>query len=193
MNANFIKVECPECKSSEGNINNPYNLCGECVITFKEKYDKQVEQEAAVAPKPQKKKSREAFIPKLHEDGHVEMLVMTHKCPTCKNPTMKGLESHSIFNVRNGLNQKDQMMAAGIRMESKVDVNGIKICQQCEKEGKATIHCQLCDKDQPADMVEESTGWPYVYLCKDCYATVPAKVWDKKLSDLQHEHRYDLD
>jgi hypothetical protein len=39
--------------------------------------------------------------------------------------------------------------------------------------------------------VEEQFGDPAEYLCKPCYETVPASVWDAAKERLRRSHQYD--
>ena len=62
-----------------------------------------------------------------------------------------------------------------------------------EKAGKADFLCALCNERKSTDKIQESIGDAPEFLCKDCYDTVSAKIWDDKLDELQEAHRYDYE
>lgn len=85
------------------------------------------------------------------------------------------------------------MKRANMVYLSSTQVDGDPICKECEAAGKADFLCALCEKRYPSSEVKESIGWPAEFLCKNCYETKPAKIWDEKVDELQEDHRYDFD
>ncbi len=137
----------------------------------------------------------EDFKPKIYRQGsyyYVEFLLRAEKCPCC-GKYMVEEHQHGVFPYYCRGNQESQMEKSGIVFISFTEVDGKRICIECNDSGKADIKCSLCEKRKKTDMVEESIGWPPDYLCKDCYKTVTAKVWDDKVEELNEEHQYDFE
>jgi hypothetical protein len=89
---------------------------------------------------------------------------------------------------------KDWMEARGIIFNSDAtDINNHEMCEMCKSEGKAQFKCVLCNGIKPSSEQKESFGYPAEYLCTDCYNSVPAAAWDKKVDELEEEHRYDFE
>lgn len=135
----------------------------------------------------------EKYTPKIHEDGrYVEMLLEAKKCQCCKKLMIKK-DSGRLFPMYLRINQNEQMKAAGLVYETSTIVDDEPICIECEKSGKASFLCALCEERKPSDKKKESFGDPAEFLCKDCYETVPAKKWDEKVDELQEFHRWDFE
>ena len=58
---------------------------------------------------------------------------------------------------------------------------------------KAQAECALCETRKPTSKIQESIGRPSEKLCTDCYKSVPAEQWLKKMEDLEEHHRYDYE
>ena len=90
-------------------------------------------------------------------------------------------------------------LAAQLKRANIVFQGGVKdkddhyICEECDKAGKSTFICALCEEERSSDLKEDSFGDPPESLCKVCYETVPAKVWDKKERELWESHRWDFE
>lgn len=116
----------------------------------------------------------------------------TSPCASCKRPMLKKAKE-GLFPFTYDFTQEKQMEALGVVLESSSRIDDNKICVECEAEGKASITCSLCDQSKPSSKMQESFGDPAEYLCSDCYATVPAKVWDDKMEELRKTHRWDFE
>jgi len=136
----------------------------------------------------------ENYTPKIHENGrYVEMLIETKKCKCCEKIMVAKLGYYSIFPKYMRINQEAQMKAAGFVYSTSILVDDEPICLECEQSGKADFLCAMCDERKTTDKKQESFGDPAEFLCKDCYETKPAKVWDEKVDELQDAHRYDFE
>jgi hypothetical protein len=70
------------------------------------------------------------------------------------------------------------------------------VCEKCAEAGKATFTCALCEQSYSSDQIQESFGCNYSsedFLCKNCYKTRTAEVWDAKYDKLSEKHRYDYE
>src|SRR3990167_5573450 len=136
----------------------------------------------------------ENYTPKVHENGrYVEMLIEAKKCSCCEKIMVDKIGYHSIFPKYLRINQEAQMKAAGFVYSTSTLVDDEPICLECEQAGKADFLCAMCDERKTTDKKHESFGDPAEFLCKDCYETKPAKVWDEKVDELQDAHRYDFE
>jgi len=114
------------------------------------------------------------------------------ECACCKRPMMIKA-NNGLFPYYIGDNQESQMKKQGIVFSSHSKKNNQKICIECEKSGKASFVCALCHENRGSEEVEESFGDPAEYLCKECFSTVSAKVWEEKTDELSRAHRYDFE
>jgi len=136
----------------------------------------------------------ENYTPKVHENGrYVEMLIEAKKCECCEKIMVAKLSYYSIFPKYVRINQEAQMKAADFVYSTSTLVDDEPICLECEQAGKADFLCAMCDERKTTDKKEKSFGDPAEFLCKDCYETKPAKVWDEKVDELQDAHRYDFE
>lgn len=139
----------------------------------------------------------ENYTPKIHEDGrYVEMIIQAKKCPICGKVMIKKVKEYmldKIFPAYWQMNQVSQAKRAGIVFKSTTKVDDENICEECEKSGKADFLCALCNERKSTDKIQESIGDAPEFLCKDCYDTVPAKIWDDKLEELEEAHKYDYE
>jgi hypothetical protein len=132
--------------------------------------------------------------PKMVSDEGALFLVSIRRCPICHQWMVHAPDWDRYSTFPGGDNRfVDQAERAGLRLESGHEVDGINICQVCKDTGKATFVCALCGERRPANQEEESFGDPIEYLCRVCYATVPAKEWDEKIRQLEQRHRHDWD
>ena len=135
----------------------------------------------------------EKYTPKIIDDHHVEMLIHANPCRICKRIMIEkdkgNLFAHEFFNA-----QDSQMHSAGLVFESNIKIEGhYAICQKCADAGKADFLCALCNTRKKTDKIQESIGDPPEHLCKDCYNTITANVWEKKVDELIETHRYDYE
>jgi len=132
-----------------------------------------------------------------------KMLVDLGKCSICGKKMLKitakmaGNLTSLNFNLFPHYyvhNLRAQMNRAFIVFQSNMkDKNNNYICEECVKEGKSTFVCALCGEKRSSDLREESFGDPPEFLCKICYETVPAKIWEEKKEELYNTHRWDFD
>ena len=103
--------------------------------------------------------------------------------------------SNNMFNhyLYTDNSQESQMRRAGLVFKTDIQVDGYLICDECVKAGKADFLCALCNTRKSTDKIQESIGDPPEHLCKDCYNTVTAKVWEKKYTELLKSHTYDYE
>jgi len=91
-------------------------------------------------------------------------------------------------------NLRSQLERANIVFRGDVkDKHDHYICEECDKAGKSTFICALCEEERSSELKQERFGDPPEFMCKVCYETAPAKVWDKRQSELYHSHRYDFE
>ena len=123
------------------------------------------------------------------------MLVELSICPICERYMVVPQPStwDSPFPIYNALSFETQLKKAGWARRSYIEVDSVKICQDCANSGKADFLCALCGERKETSKVHDSFGDPGEFLCSDCYATVPASVWENKVSQLHDTHRYDFE
>ncbi len=143
------------------------------------------------------------YIPEVIDDNYVKFLSVVGRCRICNvlkllitreqaNRLYRG-DTH-LFPVYCKADLIAQMKRASIVFSSEIkDKDGYLICEDCAKKGKATFICALCEKEKASDLKQESFGDTPEFLCKDCYNTVSAKVWDKKVKELYDSHRWDFE
>ena len=137
----------------------------------------------------------ENYTPKIVENTHVvylEMVIEAKKCHLCKK-IMLPKTGRGVFPNYIHMNQDAQMKRAGFVYSTNTEVDGECICIECKDAGKVYILCALCNERKPSDKEQESFGYPPEYLCKDCYETKPAKIWEEKCDELRDSHRYDFE
>jgi len=137
----------------------------------------------------------EDYKPKIIKNDHavyLEMLIEANKCHTCEKIMLPKIPRGLFPNYRH-VNQDAQMKVSGLVYSTYTEVDGRRICEECKNSGKISILCALCNERKPSDKEQESFGYPAEYLCKDCYETVTAKVWEDKCEDLSSSHRYDFE
>lgn len=141
----------------------------------------------------------EEYKPKIVEKDSLktaygEVLVRLEKCPICGRYMLhipKGCDKPfpSYYKLR----IQQQMKNVAWVLKSHIKVDDEYICKECVGAGKATFECSLCYERYPTTDIKEQFGNPADYLCVHCYATVTAKVWERKIKELEEEHRYDFD
>lgn len=135
------------------------------------------------------------YTPKIIEDAnivYIEMLIEGKRCHTCKKVMIHKC-ARGVFPNYLRINQAAQMESAGMVYNSYTEVDGKKICIECKESDKADFKCSLCEQRYPTSEIQEQFGDPPEYLCKSCYATVPAKTWEESCEKLLNEHRYDFE
>lgn len=83
-----------------------------------------------------------------------------------------------------------QAVEKGWVFSSSVSTHKGPVCHRCAKLDIASFECIICEKVKKEDRRHESYGDDRV-VCLDCYETIPAKEWDKKIERLEEAWRYD--
>jgi len=137
------------------------------------------------------------YTPKIINDRYVLFVAQAIKCPICEKLMVKKVPrdyyTQSFFPGYINMNQDAQMNRAGLVYISDVKVDDCNICVECKESGKADFKCDLCGERKPTEKIQESFGYPPDFLCKDCYDTTPAKIWEEKIEQLESDHRYDFE
>ena len=124
------------------------------------------------------------------------MMFDTDICPICNKHMIKQWPKNydnPYFPNYIEMTQQAQAERAGVVFRSNVTVDEHYICVECAEAGKADFLCVLCNERKSTDKIQERYGDPPDFLCKDCYKTVSAEVWETKCDELREEHRYDFD
>jgi len=114
----------------------------------------------------------------------------TEICPSCGGHMMQ-IANYGIFPYYFKDDQPAQMKKQNVKYISKSEIDGDKICVECESSGKSSFICVLCEERKNCNQIQESFGDPADHLCKDCYASVSAEKWEAKTEELQECHKYD--
>lgn len=129
-----------------------------------------------------------------HRGIYALMLVQLCRCPICDTLMLYIPESLALpFPAFFKITAKAQAERAGWAMMSLEKQDGKCVCENCLKAGKITFECSLCSEKKPTSKIQESIGYPAEHLCTDCYTTVPAEKWLKKLRALEQAHRWDYE
>jgi hypothetical protein len=123
------------------------------------------------------------FALQLDRCGHCTMAMMPRKA-----------DFAGIFPGYYRIRIEEQMKRASIQWATNErDKNDDRLCEVCAVAANIQITCALCKQDRPRADIQESFGDPPEYLCKPCYTTVPANVWELKSDKLRESHRYDFE
>lgn len=113
------------------------------------------------------------------------------ECPSCGQKMMQEA-GRGVFPYYHEKNQDSQMKKQGVAYISKSEIDGKKICSECEKAGKSSFICALCEQRRPTSEIQESFGDPAEHLCKTCYKTIDVETWDRKIDEVADRHKYDF-
>ncbi len=119
------------------------------------------------------------------------VLIRLKRCPICGSFMVDSKLKH--LSTDGAADMALQVVRAGWHYESDVRVGGEPICERCKIEGKATVRCALCGEQRSSKQIKESYGYPPEYLCRACYVSVPAAVWEAKVDELEEAHRWDFE
>ena len=118
-------------------------------------------------------------------------------CPKCKKDMVsKPVDQYFRKNTFPNWKENDfeaQALRAKLVFQSDIKVDDEYICEECKKNGFIDFLCALCKKRKPISKEIERFGDPPECLCKDCYNKVPASEWDKKIEELEEDHKYDFE
>ena len=131
------------------------------------------------------------YTPTIYYDRYALMLIELKKCPICGKYMLPN--ERNPFPFASNASKETQLKNAGWVEEGRCYINGTYPCVECEQSDKIRFICALCGKEQPGSEIKESFGDPPEYLCKACYATVPAAAWDEKEEELRESHQWDFD
>lgn len=123
----------------------------------------------------------------------MKLNVYTERCPICGRTMMYKSKGRVFSQFGDSDIQKRLISEQGVVFISSSKKDDEFICEVCESEGKASFTCALCEKTFHTDNIQQSFGDPAEYLCKVCYTTIPANVWEKKVDDLEKAHRWDFE
>lgn len=131
------------------------------------------------------------FTPKK-ANGYFTFRVRTECCGQCKKEMIHKPEAHNrTFPEYVDDNLKAQAGRAGLAINSGSEFEGRFVCEDCINSGVVNFVCLLCYKTKKTNEIKASFGTAEHHLCGDCYETVPAKVWDDKVNELNKEHEWD--
>lgn len=129
--------------------------------------------------------------PKIYNGRYVEMLIPFVKCASCGKMMFKKDKSN-VFCKNRHYKQESQLEIIDGVFESDVPNDKGPICECCKEAGLATFVCDICGQELPTDKIQESFGYPSEeFLCKYCYESVSAKVWEEKCNELQESYKWD--
>lgn len=137
----------------------------------------------------------EEFVPQIIKEGFGLMIIKLQRCPSC-NGVMVDIPQEArrkMFSLYMSIDLKTQLERADWKLQSNAELNGKKICEKCEKEGRSQFKCFICEKDQPTSMIHNCHGDPPDFVCINCYKNIPAEKWDQIMEKLYKIHRYDFD
>ena len=145
----------------------------------------------------------EPYTPEIIEDGfttYAVMLVEIETCPACERymvPNISKYHRDNIFPTHTNNDLDAQVRRAGWVFESKMlsYMGGFEpsyLCVECAESGEAAFVCQLCEEEKESDKAQAWFGDPAEILCTDCFESVPAKQWKRKVDELREAHKYDF-
>ncbi len=130
------------------------------------------------------------FTPKSYLDGkYTEIIIQTNVCNYCDN-VMIPERAMSLFPMWHEANGKSQCGRGNLVIEDMKSSSDDRICVDCYKANKKVFKCYSCFRSQEMDQVYQDF-YHEEYLCKSCYASVPAKDWDKYIDEINENHKYD--
>lgn len=151
--------------------------------------------------KPLVLKNRDDYVPRIVEAGSwtfAAFVVELQRCAECDALMVAVRDSRGLLAFRSAyapIDFEEQRKRAKISLVGAKRPDGEKICEKCSKTKAFKFECSLCEKKLPIEEIQQEFGWDgevsRFRLCKPCYAKVPAKVWDEKVSKLEDETRYD--
>lgn len=126
-------------------------------------------------------------------DGWAIFALDVNDCPGCSRPMVKRPTGYwGTFPKWNKNDFEAQVERGGMVIQGDGLIDDSPICTECEKAGKGSFICEMCDERRASDRLQESIGMhPPSHLCKDCYETVTAREWVKKIDELYDLHKYD--
>lgn len=135
----------------------------------------------------------DGFTPTVIDEkrGYGVMVVSLRRCKYCK----KWMLHDQIFppQLIDVNSKKKQIDRAGWKKRGYVGMQSFEdqICEECVEKDIKKYPCVICGKEKKAFEIKVCIGYPAEYLCKECYAKVPAKEWDKKVDELEEKHKWD--
>ncbi|WP_394849609.1 hypothetical protein LZC95_19430 [Pendulispora brunnea] len=124
------------------------------------------------------------------EDCAITLLVVVSRCAGCRRPMVP---LHAQFRgVGHAAEFARQAVRANFPIQDRLfrDESGHLQCADCAAREGATFVCALCGARRSLSEVKEEFGTrSREFLCKPCYATVPAVEWVDKCTELRNAHR----
>ncbi len=129
------------------------------------------------------------YIPQIVEErgGDVYATFVLHlrRCGACRKPMLAGKLTPDVI---------EQLQRAGFGREgSTLDEDDRHVCIECEQADRVMFVCVLCGEKRPSSQSQWHCGDPAEHLCRHCYETVSAQIWEQKVDQIEECHRYDFD
>jgi hypothetical protein len=124
----------------------------------------------------------------------VQITVVVEDCAACKKPMLP--KSPALrWPALSQETREAQAKRLGVALESTSysSSRGGMLCTDCAEAGADTFVCVICKLKRSTGQEQESFGFPAESVCKACYATVPAKEWERVVDRLEDRHKYDFD
>ena len=122
----------------------------------------------------------------------VQITVVVSDCAACKKPMLpKDARWPSLSTETREAQAK--RLGVALASSSYSRSRGGNLCVSCAEAGADTFLCAICKLERPTGQEQESFGYPAESVCKTCYATVPAKEWERAVERLEDRHKYDFD
>lgn len=139
----------------------------------------------------------DTYTPRIVQQGQeealAEVLVAVERCKYCRAWMLPNMEDKGIFPLYRPINFSAQLKAAGWKVAASSRFDSQRYCIECAANDKITFTCCLCNQTKPSSHLKERFGDPPDFLCNECFNTIPAAVWEKKVDELQKEHRWDYE
>lgn len=126
------------------------------------------------------------------ERGYGIVLVRLRECSYCGAWMFD--EQKAFSNI--GKNEiREQLKRAKWERQGELGMAtlGTLICTKCIENGAESLECALCKKEKKSFEIKKCIGYPAEYLCKECYSTVSAEIWDIKVNELEENHKWDYE
>lgn len=138
--------------------------------------------------------NEEEFLPEVIDEvnGYGIILIRLRKCTYCNAWMFDERKS----NLEIGKNEiGEQLKRAGWKRQGELGMStlGTLICEDCIRNNAESFKCVLCGKKKKSSEIKRCIGYPAEYLCKECYSSVAAEIWDKKVEELEKMHKWDYE
>lgn len=128
--------------------------------------------------------SIENYVPERFDELHFKVLIEVRPCAACSVLTTPNLHHRrGPFPKEYAATMEAQLFAARIRFVATYNGEGRPVCGDCSKT-RALYRCELCHTEKTDEATQWSGHGRQYFLCKACYRTTPAAVWDAKVFEL---------